>query len=120
MKPRVLIVDDSKYTVDMVGEILEEEFEIVGTTGNGDEAIERYRKTDPDIVVMDLTIPGIDGVTATARIKEIDPDSNVLVMTSLDNVAKRREAVDAGADGYISKPFDVDAFLESMRSLAPP
>lgn len=119
MKGRVLIVDDSQYTVDMLREILGEEFEIVGETGSGDEAVDLYEELDPDIVVMDLVISGTDGVNATANIKKVDKDAKVLVLTSVDNRAKRQQAADAGADDYIKKPFDPDDLIESMRELTP-
>jgi two-component system chemotaxis response regulator CheY len=117
MKPRVLIVDDSQYTVDMLREILGEEFEVVGETGDGDEAVELYQDLDPDVVLMDLVISGTDGVTATAKIKKEDGEASVLILTSVDNRAKRRQAADAGADDYIKKPFDPDDLKDSLRQL---
>ena len=118
MDARVLIVDDSQYTVDMVGEILSDDFEVVGETGNGDEAVGMYEELSPDIVVMDLVISGTDGVTATARIKKQDPDATVLILTSIDNRAKKRQAADAGADEYMKKPFDPEELVETMHTLA--
>ena len=114
----MLVVDDSQYTAEMLQDILREEFEIVGETGSGDEAVELYEELDPDVVVMDLIIRGTDGISATATIKERDPDANVLVLSSVDNATKKREAADAGADGYISKPFEPAELLDSMRTLA--
>ena len=119
MKPRVLIVDDSQYTVDMLREILSDDFDIVGETGNGDEAVTLYEELEPDIVVMDIVISGTDGVSATANIKKAHSDSRVLILTSIDNRAKKRQAADAGADEYIKKPFDPDELKESMLKLAP-
>lgn len=118
MNPRVLIVDDSEYTVETLRDLLNEEFEVVGATGDGQEAISLYRELDPDLVVMDLVIEGLDGIAATARIKDLDPASQVVVLTSHDNVAKKREAADAGADEYFSKPFDPEDFIDSLRTLA--
>ena len=117
MKPRVLIVDDSQYTVDMLRDILDDEFEIVGETGNGDDAVDLYEELDPDLVVMDLVISGTNGVQATARIKQQDPDSKVLILTSVDNRAKRRQAADAGADDYMKKPFDPEDLVESLQAI---
>ena len=118
MQPRVLIVDDSQYTVDMLREILADDFEVVGETGNGDEAVELYDELEPDLVVMDLVISGTDGVTSTAKIKQNDPDATVLILTSVDNQAKKRQAADAGADEYIKKPFDPEELKEALQTLA--
>jgi len=117
MKPRVLIVDDSQYTVDMLRDILDDEFEIVGETGNGDDAVDLYEELDPDLVVMDLVISGTNGVQATARIKQGDPDAKVLILTSVDNRAKRRQAADAGADDYMKKPFDPEDLVEALHAI---
>ena len=118
MKPRVLIVDDSQYTVDMLRDILDGDFEIVGETGNGDEAVELYEELDPDLVVMDLVISGTNGVKATAQIKQEDPGAKVLILTSVDNRAKRRQAADAGADDYMKKPFDPEDLVASLRKIS--
>jgi two-component system chemotaxis response regulator CheY len=117
MKPRVLIVDDSQYTVDMLREILADDFEVVGETGNGDEAVDLYEELEPDLVVMDLVISGTDGVTATAKIKEGNPDATVLILTSVDNQAKKEQAADAGAGDYVKKPFDPEELKEALQSL---
>lgn len=117
MNPGVLIVDDSQYTVDMLRDILGDDFEVVGETGNGDEAIELYDELDPDIVVMDLVISGTNGVKATAQIKQSDPDAKVLILTSVDNRAKRRQAADAGADDYMKKPFEPGDLKESLQKI---
>lgn len=117
MKPRVLIVDDSQYTVDMLREILADDFEVVGETGDGDEAVDLYADLDPDVVVMDLVISGTDGVTATAKVKKRDPDAKVLILTSVDNRAKKRQAADAGADEYMKKPFDPEELKEALHEL---
>jgi len=118
MNPRVLIVDDSRYTVDMLREILADEFDVVGETGDGDEAVDLYEELQPDLVVMDLVISGTDGVTATARIKQADPGAKVLILTSVDNSAKKRQAAEAGADDYMKKPFDPEALMDSLNTLA--
>ncbi len=117
MKPRVLIVDDSQYTVDMLREILADDFEVVGETGDGDEAVELYAELDPDVVVMDLVISGTDGVTATAKVKKRDPEATVLILTSVDNRAKKRQAADAGADEYMKKPFDPEELKTNLGEL---
>lgn len=118
MQPEVLIVDDSQYTVDMLRDILDDEFDIVGETGNGDEAVELYQELAPDLVVMDLVISGTNGVKATAQIKQDDPDAKVLILTSVDNRAKRRQAADAGADDYMKKPFDPEDLVDALKKIA--
>jgi two-component system chemotaxis response regulator CheY len=119
MPTKVLIVDDSEFMRNLLREILEEDYEIVGEAENGVEAVERYAENDPDLVMMDIVMPIRDGVEATADIKEDDPGANVIMCTSVGQEEKMKEAVKAGADGYITKPFQKPNVVEAINDVVP-
>jgi two-component system chemotaxis response regulator CheY len=114
MPPNVLIVDDSDFMRNLLREILEETFEIVGEAENGVEAVELYREHEPDLVMMDIVMPIRDGIEATDEITSTDPDANVIMCTSVGQEEKMKSAVKAGADGYITKPFQKPNVLEAI------
>jgi two-component system chemotaxis response regulator CheY len=114
MPPQVLIVDDSDFMRNLLREILEENFEIVGEAENGVEAVELYREHEPDLVMMDIVMPIRDGIEATGEITGSDPDANVIMCTSVGQEEKMKSAVKAGADGYITKPFQKPNVLEAI------
>jgi two-component system chemotaxis response regulator CheY len=114
MPPQVLLVDDSDFMRNLLREILEETFEIVGEAENGVEAVELYREHDPDLVMMDIVMPIRDGIEATGEITGSDPDANVIMCTSVGQEEKMKNAVKAGADGYITKPFQKPNVLEAI------
>jgi two-component system chemotaxis response regulator CheY len=114
MPPQVLIVDDSDFMRNLLREILEENFEIVDEAENGVEAVELYREYDPDLVMMDIVMPIRDGIEATNEITGSDPGANVIMCTSVGQEEKMKNAVKAGADGYITKPFQKPNVLEAI------
>ena len=113
----VLIVDDSEFMRNLLREILEEEFEIVGEAENGVEAVETYKEEDPDLVMMDIVMPIRNGIEATDEIKEYDADSHVIMCTSIGQEEKMKRAVKAGADGYITKPFQKPSVMEAINDV---
>jgi DNA-binding NarL/FixJ family response regulator len=102
---RVLIADDQAPFATMLETILadDEEVEVVGRAGNGKEAVDLAASLEPDVVLMDLTMPVMDGLEATRRIRECSPSARILMLTesSLRGDAVRAER--AGADGYVPK-----------------
>ncbi|WP_327052565.1 chemotaxis protein CheY [Halomicrococcus gelatinilyticus] len=113
----VLIVDDSEFMRNLLREILEEEFEIVGEAENGVEAVETYKEEDPDLVMMDIVMPIRNGIEATDEIKQYDADSHVIMCTSIGQEEKMKKAVKAGADGYITKPFQKPSVMEAINDV---
>lgn len=106
MSPELLIVDDSEFQRTMVRKALEDDFDVVAEAGNGIEAVEQFDSHSPDAVTMDIMMPELDGVEATAEIKSRDDPPVVVMVTSVDQKEKMKEAVAAGADGYVTKPFE--------------
>ena len=118
--PDVLIADDSEFMRNLLREILEEDHDVVGEVENGVEAVEVYKDERPDLVMMDIVMPIRDGIEATDEIKSADPDANVIMCTSVGQEEKMKEAVRAGADGYITKPFQKPSVMEAIDDVVPP
>ena len=117
MAKEVLIVDDSEFMRNLLREILEEEFEIAGEAENGVEAVELYKEHDPDLVMMDIVMPIRDGIEATTEIKESDSSARIIMCTSIGQEEKMKAAVRAGADGYITKPFQKPSVMEAINDV---
>jgi two-component system chemotaxis response regulator CheY len=114
MSENVLIVDDSDFMRNLLREILDEDHHIVGEAENGVEAVERYREAEPNVVMMDIAMPIRDGIEATEEIKEEGPGTSVIMCTSVEQEEMMKEAIKAGADGYITKPFQKPNVLEAI------
>ena len=119
MAKRVMIADDSEFMRNLLREILEGDFEIVGEAENGVEAVDLYNEHDPDIVMMDIVMPIRSGIEATGEITDDDPDANVIMCTSVGQEEKMKEAIKAGASGYITKPFQKPNVLEAINDVIP-
>ncbi|MCL9816805.1 response regulator [Natronocalculus amylovorans] len=116
MTKRVLIVDDSALQRSIIKEVLKDEFEIVGEAENGKEAVKKYLQTKPDLITMDIMMPELNGIEATAKIKEQSPETVIVMCTSVGQDEKMREAVTAGADGYVLKPLDEEELFETVTN----
>lgn len=116
---KVLVVDDHHLVRTSLAHLLasEEDIAVVGEAASGEEAITLCRKLEPDVVVMDLRMPGIGGLEATRKIMRNHPDVRVLALTGFmeDNFAQR--LLEAGACGFISKDTQVPAMVEAIRSV---
>jgi len=112
-KRRVLVVDDAVVMRMMIKDILSKNgFEIAGEAQNGADAIEKYKSLRPDIVTMDMVMPGMDGVSAVKAIIAEDPAAKIVMCTSMGQDALLKEAMDAGAKTRITKPFRPSEILE--------
>ena len=118
MASTVLVVDDSAFMRNLLKQLLDGEHDVVGEAENGVEAVELYRELNPDVVTMDVVMPIRNGIEATTEIKDIDPGSSVIMCTSVGQEEKMREAVEAGADGYITKPFQKPNVLQAIDDVA--
>lgn len=110
---KILVVDDSVILRKAIINIFKEMgHEVIGEAGSGFEAIEDYKKLSPDLVTMDITMPGIqgvhNGVEALKQIKEYDSEANIVMVTSHGEEELVLDAIDAGAKGYVLKPVTKD------------
>ena len=117
--PRVLLVDDHDLFRTGLRTLLEAEgVDVVGEARNGAEAVAEIRTLAPDVVVMDLNMPGISGVEATAKIAMSAPLTRVLVLSASDQDADVMDAIMAGACGYLLKEASIDELLAGIRAAA--
>jgi DNA-binding NarL/FixJ family response regulator len=116
---RVLTVDDHPLIRAGLAAFLktESDIEVIAEAGNGEEAIERYRELRPDIVLMDLSMPLMDGLAATRAILEEFPDARVIVLTTYGGDEDIHRALEAGARGYLVKDMLVDEVMDVVRAV---
>lgn len=115
-KPRVLIVDDSIFSVCVIRDILEDNgFEVVGEAGSLDEVIRQVTEQKPDLVTMDMTMPGTDGLECTREIKKIDRNIKVIIVSSMMDEEIMKKAKKDGASDYVQKPVDSDELLTAIN-----
>jgi two-component system response regulator MprA len=116
MNERILVVEDDRRIRDMVRRGLVFEGYEVFTAENGEEALRTAREAMPDAVILDLMLPGIDGLEVCRRMRSIS-NVPIVMLTARDSVADRVTGLDAGADDYIVKPFAFDELLARLRAL---
>lgn len=116
MDTRVLIVDDTECIRRVIRRIVEREgYEVVGEANDGSEAVEQFEKLHPDIVTMDITMPGCDGIDAVRQIVKSNPDARVVMCSALGEEKLVTEALEAGAREFIVKPFRCHDVLSALR-----
>ncbi|HEX2468305.1 MAG TPA: response regulator transcription factor [Solirubrobacterales bacterium] len=115
---RILVVDDHAVVREGLRAFLElqEEFEVVGEAGDGAEAVELAERLRPDVVLMDLVMPGLDGVGAMQRLRERLPSSRVIVLTSFAEDDRLLPAIQAGAAGYLFKNAQPSELARAVRA----
>jgi len=115
---KLMIVDDSNIMRRRIERSQQfEELELVGTAGNGEEALELFKKTDPDVVTMDLTMPRMDGIECIGRLVQLKPAVRILVISALADKATAVEAMEKGANGFLNKPFTDRQLNEAIAEL---
>ena len=114
---RIVIADDHPLVRSAIRQTLEShsEFEVVGDAANGQEAVELCRRLRPELVLMDLRMPVMDGVAATQAIKREFPDTRVLVLTAVDESGGLSDSLEAGAAGYVLKDAPAARITEAVR-----
>jgi two-component system, chemotaxis family, chemotaxis protein CheY len=115
---KLMIVDDSNIMRRRIERSQQfEELELVGTAGNGVEALELFKRTDPDVVTMDLTMPRMDGIECIGRLVALKPAVRILVVSALADKATAVEAMEKGANGFLNKPFTDRQLNEAIAEL---
>jgi two-component system chemotaxis response regulator CheY len=117
MSLKVMIVDDSPLDRDRAIEALRNtELEVVAEASTGIEAVTRYRKFRPDLVLMDLLMPQMNGIEAARAILQYDKEATIIPVTGLHQESVRTEAADVGMRGFVRKPITREALLAEIRS----
>src|SRR6266508_6709566 len=116
-KMRVLIVDDHPVTRDGLRSALStsDDVEVVGESSNGEEAVEAVKELSPEVVFMDVRMPGMDGLETTRVIRDIAPDTKVILFTIEESRAAIADAIRAGVSGYLLKDVSASELIKAAR-----
>ena len=119
-KTRILIIDDHQLYREGIKRILEfeESFEVVGEGEDGTQALELVERYNPDVVIMDINMPNMNGVEATKQLIQTYPETKVIILSIHDDESYVSHAVKTGADGYLLKEMDVDELIEAVKVVA--
>ncbi len=113
---RVMVVDDAVFMRMTIRKMIEPEgYNIAGEAENGLKAVEKYNETKPDLVLMDITMPEMNGIDALKRIKEFDPKAKVIMCSAMGQQAMVAQAIQSGAKDFIVKPFEKDRVLAALK-----
>ncbi len=116
MSKKILIVDDAAFMRMMIKDILVKSgYEVVGEAENGAQAVEKYKELSPDLVIMDITMPEVDGIQAVKEIKKIDKNAMVIMCSAMGQQAMVIESIQAGAKDFIVKPFQADRVVDAVK-----
>jgi len=116
MGKRILVVDDAAFMRMMIKDILVKNgFEVVAEASDGQEAFEKYKEFQPDLVTMDITMPDMDGISSLKKIREFDPQAKVIMCSAMGQQAMVIDAIQAGAKDFIVKPFQNDRVIEAIN-----
>ena len=116
---KVLLVDDAAFVRMSLKKILDDMalgFEYI-EAGDGEDAIEKYKIYSPDLVIMYITMPKMDGITAVGRIKEIDDNAKIIMCSSMGYQEKVLDAITAGAKDFIIKPYEAAKVAKSVKAV---
>src|SRR5713226_6952000 len=115
---RIMIAEDSKESRMFLRDLLEiANHEVVAEATDGLEAVEKFKATRPDIVLLDLAMPKMDGLSALREIKKMDENAKVILLTASGNLKTINECVQAGAVTYILKPFKIEDLSNAIKSI---
>ena len=114
----VIVVEDDFDSLEVLSEYLNlKELNVLAKAKNGKEAVELYEKFKPEIVLLDVLMPGYDGFYAIEKIKELDPSAKVIFVTAATMGPTQRKLFDYDVEGIIFKPFEMDYLMESIEAV---
>ena len=118
MAKNILICDDAAFMRMMIKDILTKNgYNIVGESENGAKAVEKYAELKPDLVLMDITMPEMDGIEALKKIKAADANASIIMCSAMGQQAMVIESIQSGAKDFIVKPFQADRVLEAVQKV---
>jgi len=114
----ILVVDDAAFMRMMIKDVLTKNgYTVLGEAENGQKAVEKYKELNPDLVIMDITMPEVDGIQAVKEIKKIDPNAKIVMCSAMGQQAMVIESIQAGARDFIVKPFQADRVIEAVKKV---
>jgi two-component system chemotaxis response regulator CheY len=114
----ILIVDDAAFMRMMIKDILMKNgYSVVGEAENGVKAIEKYKELEPDLVIMDITMPEMDGIQAVKQIRSISSEAKIIMCSAMGQQAMVIESIQAGARDFIVKPFQAERVVEAVKKV---
>ena len=118
MGKNILICDDAAFMRMMIKDILSKNgYNVIGEAENGAVAVEKYSELKPDLVLMDITMPEMDGIQALKKIKEKDSAASVIMCSAMGQQAMVIESIQSGAKDFIVKPFQADRVIEAVKKV---
>ena len=118
MAKNILVCDDAAFMRMMIKDILSKNgYNVAGEAENGMKAVEKYKEVNPDLVLMDITMPEMDGIQALKEIKKNDPSALVIMCSAMGQQAMVIESIQAGAKDFIVKPFQAERVLEAVKKV---
>ena len=118
MAKNILICDDAAFMRMMIKDILTKNgYNVAGEAENGAKAVEKYAELKPDLVLMDITMPEMDGIEALRKIKASDPSASVIMCSAMGQQAMVIESIQSGAKDFIVKPFQADRVIEAVQKV---
>ena len=118
MAKNILICDDAAFMRMMIKDILTKNgYNVAGEAENGVKAVQKYNELKPDLVLMDITMPEMDGIQALKKIKEADSSALVIMCSAMGQQAMVIESIQAGAKDFIVKPFQADRVIEAVKKV---
>jgi DNA-binding NarL/FixJ family response regulator len=112
---RVLLADDHRGVAEAMGKYVAEAFQLVGTVRDGDALLEAAHTLKPDVIVADISMPGMDGLSATRQIRERLPHTRVILLTNYGDPVLARHALDVGASGFVLKVYASTELVQAIR-----
>ncbi|MBQ1993622.1 MAG: response regulator [Lachnospiraceae bacterium] len=117
-KTTIMVVDDSPFASKQIKDIVEENgYEVIGYAKNGEEGIKMYEELHPDIVILDIIMPGIDGLETAQILKKNDPKATIMMLSSLCDAGTLEEVRSIGVKYLIPKPWEDDVLLATLELL---
>ena len=118
MKKKILIADDAAFNRMMLKDILKRAgYEVEGEAPNGKAALDVYKQLHPDLTIMDITMPEMDGIQALKEIRKVDAGAKVIMCSAMGQQATVIESIQAGAKDFIVKPFQADRVIEAVKKV---
>ena len=118
MSKGILIVDDASFMRMMIKDILtKNDFNVLGEAEDGLKAVEKYKELSPELVIMDITMPEMDGIQAVKEKKKINSDAKIIMCSAMGQQAMVIEAIQAGAKDFIVKPFQADRVVDAVKKV---